>query len=66
MDMETHGLYFAACNSNKEKPPLYVSMKAVSDFGDETSHKLSSTERSAIALNVSANCAKLFILEYCK
>lgn len=66
MDMETHGLYFAASNSNKENIPLYVSMKAVSDYGDKTNHKLSTDERSKIALEISANSAIRFIEQYFK
>jgi len=66
MDMETHGFYFASSNSNKENIPLYVSMKAVSDFGDKTNHKLSSEQRSEIALKVSANSAINFIREFYK
>ena len=64
MDMETHGLYFAASNSNKENIPLYASMKAVSDFGDETNHKISAEKRSEIALNISANSVIHFIQNY--
>ncbi len=55
MDMETYGMYFAASNSNRDKLPLFVSMKAVSDFGDETSFKVSREKRAKLALSVSTN-----------
>ena len=66
MDMETHGFYFAASNSNKANNPLYVSMKAVSDYGDKTKHKFSSEQRSQIAMNISANSAISFVKTFFK
>jgi nucleoside phosphorylase len=66
MDMETHGLYFEASNSNKDQAPLFVSMKAVSDFGDETNHKVSAEIRTNLALEVSIHAALQFSKEHFK
>ncbi|MDD4604601.1 MAG: hypothetical protein PHF97_12470 [Bacteroidales bacterium] len=53
LDMETHGFYFASCNNFNEKQPLFVSIKSVSDFGDNTNHKISSDKRKEYALHTS-------------
>lgn len=64
MDMETYGMYFAASNSNRDKAPLFVSMKAVSDFGDETSHKVSAEKRAKLALTVSTKSIIQYLSNY--
>jgi len=64
MDMETYGMYFAASNSNRDKAPLFVSMKAVSDFGDETSHKVSAEKRAKLALAVSTKSIIHYLSNY--
>ena len=66
MDMETYGMYFAASNSNRDNIPLFVSMKAVSDFGDETTHKVSAEKRAKLALSVSVQCVINFLSEHYK
>lgn len=66
MDMESHGVYYASSNSNKDRNPLYFSMKAVSDFGDSTNHKISSIQRNELALQISAKSTIGFIKEHYK
>lgn len=66
MDMETHGVYFASSNSNKDKNPLYVSMKAVSDYGDNTNHKLSQPQRIKLALEISSKSTLAYIEKHYK
>jgi nucleoside phosphorylase len=61
MDMETHGFYFTASNSVKEISPIFVSIKGVSDFGDDTSHAVSSDDRRKYALYTSSMALFTFI-----
>lgn len=37
LDMETFGMYYSAENTLKENKPLFVSIKSVSDFGEDSS-----------------------------
>jgi nucleoside phosphorylase len=64
LDMETNGFYFSAAHTLKMGVPYFVSLKSVSDFGDNSSHKLTSDERRHYALYTSANALKQFILNY--
>jgi nucleoside phosphorylase len=64
LDMETYGLYYASTQVFKDYAPNFVSIKSVSDFGDDTSHTLSSKERKAYALFTSSNFLKMFINHY--
>jgi nucleoside phosphorylase len=64
MDMETHGFYYAAAHTQKDKTPLYVSIKGVSDFGDNTSHKLKTDDRANLALNASVKTTYAFLIDY--
>ena len=66
LDMESHGVYFASSNSNKEKNPLYFSMKAVSDYGDNRNHKLSSKKRTELALRISSKSVMAYIQKHFK
>lgn len=63
LDMETYGLYYASTQVFKDYAPNFVSIKSVSDFGDDTSHKLSAKDRKEYALHTSSNALKLFINE---
>lgn len=64
LDMETYGLYYASTQVFKDYAPNFVSIKSVSDFGDDTSHKLSAKDRKEYALYTSSNALKLFINEF--
>jgi nucleoside phosphorylase len=64
MDMETHGVYFASSNSNKDKNPLFVSMKSVSDYGDNSYHIIDSETRTNLALQISAKSVISYIREH--
>lgn len=64
LDMETNGFYFSAAHTLRQGTPYFVSMKSVSDFGDNSNHKLSSDERRHYALYTSSNAFKSFILNY--
>ena len=55
LDMETHGFYYAARNTFDDYQPYFVSIKSVSDFGDNTKHKLTTDERRKYALFTSSN-----------
>lgn len=61
LDMETHGFYYAASNTFNDRKPLFVSIKSVSDFGDNTNHKVSSAKRKAYALHTSSQTLIKFI-----
>lgn len=64
LDMETYGLYYASTQVFKDYAPNFVSIKSVSDFGDESTHKLSAKERKEYALHTSSNALKIFINEF--
>lgn len=64
LDMETYGLYYASTQVFKDYAPNFVSIKSVSDFGDDSTHKLSAKERKEYALHTSSNALKMFINEY--
>ncbi len=66
MDMETHGFYFAVSNFAKTKNTLFASFKSVSDFGDDTKHKISSHERKEYALYTSSRALIEFIMNELK
>lgn len=61
MDMETHGFYFASNNTYNDKRPYFVSIKSVSDFGDDTKHKLTANERKKFALHISSEALIYFL-----
>ncbi|HRI34706.1 MAG TPA: hypothetical protein PLD02_13220 [Saprospiraceae bacterium] len=65
LDMETHGFYYAASHS-KNSAPYFVSIKSVSDFGDDTNHKLNASLRKEYALHTSSSALFHFIREYLK
>lgn len=64
LDMETYGVYYASTQVFKDYAPNFVSVKAVSDFGDDSTHKLTAKERKDYALYTSASALKIFINEY--
>lgn len=64
LDMETYGLYYASTQVFKDYAPNFVSIKSVSDFGDDSIHKLSAKERKDYALHTSSNALKMFINEF--
>lgn len=64
LDMETYGVYYASTQVFKDYAPNFVSIKAVSDFGDDTTHKLTAKEKKDYALFTSSNALKLFINEF--
>lgn len=55
LDMETHGFYYTARNTFDEYQPYFVSIKSVSDFGDNTKHKLTTDQRRKYALYTSSH-----------
>lgn len=61
LDMETHGFYFANSNTYSDRQPLFVSIKSVSDFGDNTKHKISAEKRKEYALYTSSQALIKFI-----
>lgn len=61
MDMETHGFYYTSSNSVNLSTPNFVSIKGVSDFGDDTVHKVSAFDRKKYALYTSSNAVIEFI-----
>jgi nucleoside phosphorylase len=63
LDMETSGFYFSCCNTFSEKQPYFVSIKSVSDFGDNITHKLSTQQRKKYALFTSSQAIIRFIKE---
>lgn len=64
LDMETYGLYYASTQVFKDYAPNFVSIKSVSDFGDDSTHKLSAKDRKEYALFTSSNALKTFISEF--
>jgi len=62
MDMETHGFYYAVSNFSRSYSPVFVSIKSVSDFGDQTKHHISTNQRKAYALFTSSR----FLIEFIK
>jgi nucleoside phosphorylase len=64
LDMETRGFYFASAHTLKQGQPYFVSMKSVSDFGDNSDHGLSALERRKYALYTSSNAFRTFVLNY--
>lgn len=64
LDMETYGIYYTCTHSLINNQPMFVSIKAVSDFGDDTNHKLSASKRKDYALYTSSNFVKYFIENY--
>jgi nucleoside phosphorylase len=64
LDMETHGFYYASAHNLKQMSPYFASIKAVSDFGDNTEHKMTSSQRKSYALHTSSNAFKHFVLNY--
>jgi len=64
LDMETYGLYYSATQVYKDYAPNFLSIKGVSDYGDNTNHKLSATERRKYSLYTSANITVRFIEKY--
>lgn len=66
MDMETSGFYFALHNVLKDKIPCSVSIKSVSDYGDNSHHQLSPDARKEYALYTSSSALISFIENYIK
>ena len=64
LDMETYGLYYASTVVFNDYAPNFVSIKSVSDFGDDSFHTLSAKERKEYALFTSSNALKAFIKGY--
>lgn len=64
LDMETRGFYFASAHTLKRGQPYFVSIKSVSDFGDNSDHGLSALERRKYALYTSSNAFRSFVLNY--
>jgi nucleoside phosphorylase len=62
LDMETYGLYYASTQVFKDYAPNFVSIKSVSDYGDDSNHKLSETERKKYALYTSSTALKSFVI----
>jgi nucleoside phosphorylase len=61
LDMETYGLYYASTQVFKDYAPNFVSIKSVSDYGDDSSNKLSAKERKEYALFTSSSAVIAFI-----
>ncbi len=64
LDMETYGLYYASTQVFKDYAPNFVSIKSVSDFGDNSTHTLSAKDRKEYALYTSSNALKIFINDF--
>lgn len=64
LDMETYGLYYSATQVYNDYAPNFLSIKSVSDFGDNSNHKLSTQERKKYGLYTSANALLSFIKNY--
>lgn len=64
LDMETHAFYYAAAHSLRQLPPYFVSIKSVSDFGDNTDHKLAPSERKKYALHTASMAFEKFVSHY--
>lgn len=61
LDMETCGFYYSCCNTFNDKQQYFVSIKSVSDFGDNTTHKLNQQQRKKYALYTSSQALTRFI-----
>ncbi|MDP2362805.1 MAG: hypothetical protein Q8M94_03440 [Ignavibacteria bacterium] len=66
LDMETYGFYFTAFNVLKDKAPYFVSIKSVSDYGDNSNHQLTAEERKNYALYTSSSALISFIKNHIK
>ncbi len=66
LDMETYGFYYTAFNVLKGKAPNFVSIKSVSDYGDNSIHKLTAEERKTYALYTSSSALVSFIKNHIK
>lgn len=64
LDMETYGVYYASTQVFKDYAPNFVSIKSVSDYGDDSTHKLTAKERKEYALYTSSTALKIFINEF--
>ena len=64
LDMETYGLYYSATQVYRDYAPNFLSVKGVSDYGDNTNNKLTLTERRRYSLYTSANTMKKIINSY--
>lgn len=64
LDMETSGFYYASAHCLKQDAPYFVSIKSVSDFGDNDNHGLPGPERKKYALHTSSNAFKSFVLNF--
>ena len=64
LDMETYGLYYASTQVFKDYAPNFVSIKSVSDFGDDSTHKISTADRKEYALFTSSHALRSFISDY--
>ena len=60
LDMETSGFYYAAAHTFSSAPQ-FVSIKGVSDFGDNQDHKLSAADRKKYALYTSSRALVEFV-----
>lgn len=63
LDMETFGIYYVCSNSTEPKPK-FVSIKSVSDFGDNSKSNLTTEERKEYALHTSSYTFKKFVEQY--
>lgn len=61
LDMETYGVYYASTQVFKDYAPNFVSIKSVSDFGDNTKHELNATECKKYALHTSSKALQRFL-----
>jgi len=66
LDMETYGVYYASTQVFKDYAPNFVSIKSVSDFGDNTKHDLSAAERKKYALFTSSSTLVTFLKSWNK
>jgi len=64
LDMETYGLYYACTQVFKDYAPNFVSIKAVSDYGDEKNQDLSPLDRRKYGLYTSSSILKLFLTNF--
>jgi nucleoside phosphorylase len=63
IDMETYGVYKAVYSFNYDNTPDFISIKSVSDFGDNDTHKeiTDSDKRKELALFTATTTLKQFI-----
>jgi nucleoside phosphorylase len=64
LDMETYGLYYESTQVFKDYAPNFVSIKSVSDYGDEKPQDLSPVERKKYALHTSSSVLKHFLINH--